>query len=234
MKRFYLAITNNCNRSCEFCSMFSRPGLQSFMSLAWIKEKLDTEKWGFEVQLEGGEPCIHPEFVSIIRYLNEHPYCIKIILTTNASTLPWKEADLIDWFKLFDKPFVIKPSINHHLIKRDKHLFYKCQNMKKAIKYFTNGQLILNVRLRRSAETNDDKWIVDELNKRNLLDCSNVFYIQRYGFAAEDEKYELPFVIENPLDFYLYSPDGKNFGQDLIARSEHMKKLMIDNVYLTV
>ena len=234
MKRFYLAITNNCNRSCEFCSMFSRPGLQSFMSLDWIEEKFASEKCEFEVQLEGGEPCIHPEFVDIVRYFNEHPHCSKIILTTNATTLPWKKGELFDWLSLFKKPFVIKPSVNHHLIERDKNLFLKCENMKFMMKYLENGQLILNVRLRRDVETNDDKWITDELKERNLLDCSNVFYIQRYGFAADDEKYELPFVIENPLDFYLYSPDCKNFGQDLIARSEHMKKLMVDNQCQTV
>ena len=81
----------------------------------------------------------------------------------------------------------------------------------------------MNVRLRKN--DTDDQYIIDLLEKHHLKDISSIYFYQRYGYAEDETDYDLPFIIENPVDFHLYSPDGKNFGTDLIARSEHMKKL---------
>ncbi len=228
MIRFYLAITNSCNRECEFCSMYSRPGLETHMSLEWIHDKFDDIKQDFEVQLEGGEPMVHPDWSSIFLYFNDHDKCKKIIITTNATKLPRSVNGFVEYFKMFKKPFVFKPSVNHHLLERDPHLLDKCENMKKALEKFPNGSLLINVRRRKGVE-NDDMAIVHELTKRGLTPNANIFFIQRYGFASNKEEYDLPFIIENPMDFHLYSPDGFDFGHDLIVRSSHMKDLMVDN-----
>ena len=247
MLKFYLAITNNCNRACKFCSMYSRPGLKSFMSLDWIKVKFDAIDKPFEVQLEGGEPTIHPEYNDILRYFDLHPMCMTIIITTNGTTLPASYNELDVYFRSgpIITPLIFKVSVNEYLLSRDENLFAKCENLKmffdpnfqqpfplrrqENLKRFLDPDvmqtLILNVRLRRGVR-NDDAWIVDELKKRELFGCSNVFYWQRYGFASDMEEYEPPFIVENPVDFHLYSPDCIDFGQDLIARSKHMKTLL--------
>jgi hypothetical protein len=233
MKRYYLAITNSCNRECEFCSMFSRPGLNTYMSIEWIKEKFDGMEDEFEIQLEGGEPMIHPDWSHIFLYFNEHPQCKKIIITTNATKLPRSVNGFVEYFKMFKKPFVFKPSVNHHLIDHDIHLFERCSSIKEALKQFPSGQLIINVRRRKGVQ-DDDKWICQELSVRGLIDCSNIFFIQRYGFASTMAEYDMPFIVTNPMDFHLYSPDGMDFGQDLLARSQHMKELMVDNQLVKV
>lgn len=64
-----------------------------------------------------------------------------------------------------------------------------------------------------------------ELQVRGLIECSNIFFIQRYGKYEGKEEYDLPFIVANPMDFYLYSPDGQNFGQELVRRSKHMEEL---------
>ncbi len=199
------------------------------MSLAWIKAKFDGIDQNFEVQLEGGEPTIHPEYDAILRYFDLHPKCMTIIITTNGTTLPESQYDLEDYFHRLGPlitPLIFKVSVNEYLLSKDGCLFIKCENLKKIFADpWLQYKLVLNVRLRRGVE-NDDAWIVEQLKNRGLFECSNVFYWQRYGFASDMEEYEPPFIVENPVDFHLYSPDGVDFGQDLIARSKHMKTLM--------
>jgi hypothetical protein len=89
-------------------------------------------------------------------------------------------------------------------------------------KNIPNLTVLFNVRLDK---TEDDEMIKDTLDELGLTAHSNIFYYQRYGYAKDVEKFDLPFIIPNPVDFYLISPDGTNFGTDLIARSEHMKDL---------
>lgn len=192
--------------------------------MEWIANKFDNIDDEFEVQLEGGEPMIHPEYDKILSYFNSHPKCIKIILTTNGTLLPYKEEELIEYFKKITKPFLLKPSVNHYLAKRDVHIWERCVNIKKVFQTMPNMTLLLNVR-RRKGVMFDEEWLVEMLKMKNLEDCSNVFFLQRYGFAKNEMSYELPFIVKNPVEFYLYSPDGKNFDQDLIARSNHMEEL---------
>ena len=128
---------------------------------------------------------------------------------------------------LYKKPLLLKPSINNHLIEKDVNLFDKMEAIADAIQSIKDGfKLCFNVRKRGD----QDQWIVDELEKRNLLDVSNVFYFQKYGRASNKEDFEAPFIINNPVEFYLISPDGEVFPSSspncLVERSEHMKNLI--------
>jgi MoaA/NifB/PqqE/SkfB family radical SAM enzyme len=228
MKRFYLAITNDCNRACECCSMYSKPGLQSYLSMTWIEKKFDDMTEEFQVQLEGGEPMVHPNYYNILYYFNAHPKCTKIIVTTNGTRLPHTFLGLAEEFDPITKPILIKPSINEYLRRLDSYIWTRCEALKLLSESKNNFELLINVRLRKGVD-NDDEGILKFLHRFRLTECSNIFFFQRYGLASDMEQYEPPFIIENPMDFYLYSPDGIDFGQDLIARSNHMKKLMVDN-----
>ena len=56
-----------------------------------------------------------------------------------------------------------------------------------------------------------------------LMPVSNVFYLQRYGFASDESDWEPPAPVWH--EFSLVNPDGRMFGPDLIARSEAMRVL---------
>lgn len=238
MKRLYFAITNFCNKSCELCSCHSNPKQKVFLPFDKFVGLLPKDE-DYEVQLEGGEPFLHPDFEKMLKYCSKDNNCIKITIGTNASLLNYVYKDsgldfdesvrgIFNYFLNFSKPITLKPSINYHLIYHDALHLDKCEAIKRAfegLRLLNNKyELIFNVRKRK--EPNDD-WLDVELKNRGLFDCSNVFYYQRYGYAKDNMELDEPFVIENPVDFHLISPDGKDFKQDLTARSLWMEGLEV-------
>lgn len=194
------------------------------MSLDWITNFFDKIIEPYEIQLEGGEPTIHPEYNKILNYFYHSPNCVKIVLTTNGTSFSTDVNVLRSYFENYtEKEFIIKPSINEYLIRKDKNLLETYQNLVNITKDFPNIKIIFNVRKRKN-NTNDQE-LVDELIKRNLHEYSNIFFYQKYGKARKMEEYEEPFIIENPVDFHLMTPDGHDFGMDMIGRSEYMKNL---------
>lgn len=238
MKRFYFALTNFCNRSCELCSCFSDPTRKTFITATNFYKYLVED---YEIQLEGGEPLIHPLFYSFLEYVEHDPLCKRVILCTNSVKVPWKytngELDivkskdaLLKWFTLFNKkPFTLKPSINKHLVDHDKYHYQKMQVLQEAFKEFqwqVPAELIFNVRrLKNEDGSPADADILENLKQYDLLDASQVYFYQRYGKAEHNEELDLPYVIQHPVDFYLISPDGLDFKTDLVSRAEHMKTL---------
>lgn len=223
MKRYYFALTNDCNHSCEYCSCYSRPGKETYLSLSTYKTYIDSSEDRIEVQFEGGEPLLHEQFYEMIDYAINTNRCDRIIITTNSKNIPYtKENEWLDFIRSSSVDFILKPSINFHLYKNQDNLFEKLSNIYVYSKTISNLDVTFNVRLDKSK---NDEVILNNIDKYGLKDKSNIFYFQRYGYAKDNEKFELPFIIENPVEFYLISPDGKNFDKDLIARSEHMRSL---------
>lgn len=231
MLRYYLPITNHCNRACKYCCVYSNPSKKTFMSFDWIKTFFDDIKKPYEIQLEGGEPTIHPDYDNIFDYFYNSPNCIRIVLTTNGTSFTKTIENggieyLREYFEKYSqKEFLIKPSINEYLIKKDPKIWKTYEILVDSIKDIKNVQVVFNVRRRKNKKTDDDEWLVDELRKRDFLKISNVFFYQRYGLAKDMNEYDEPFIICNPVDFHLMTPDGKDFGMDMIARSEYMKNL---------
>ena len=95
--------------------------------------------------MEGGEPLLHPNLDDMIFHAQDTGRCTKVTLGTNASLLPYAYSDLkqntaskLDpnksverlkhFFLKYAQPFVLKPSINYHLIETDNfHLDKKDQ-----------------------------------------------------------------------------------------------------------
>ena len=222
MKRFYFALTNNCNRSCKYCSCFSRPDKGTFLTFEIIKDYIDSTDSEFQIQLEGGEPLLHPDFHQIIEYAVNTGRCDKVILTSNFAIVD--DVDTFFHYLNFDglKSFLVKPSINYDLYKEDPNFFIKMKDIKDTLVEYPKFELKFNVRLDK---TRDDNIVLYGLREYNLMEDSNIFHYQRYGYASNNLDFDLPFVITDHVDFNLISPDGKDFGMDLIARSEHMKTL---------
>lgn len=240
MKRYYFAVTNQCNRECPLCSCYAGPSKKTFLTVDAFRETL-IENDTFEVQFEGGEPLVHPKLMEMVAIARNTGRCLRIILCTNGVLLPYKylrngELDrqktvesLINYFRTFGEPFVLKPSINAHLIERDQKHIEKAELIKDAfeeLKKTGRYSLIFNVRRnKKPLSPDEDAWLVEELRRRNLDKISKIFFYQRYGKASSREELELPFIISNPVEFYLINPDGSNHGTDLTERAEAMGRL---------
>lgn len=220
-RRIYFALTNRCNRECPWCSTYSSPKKSTFLSLDDFKRSLppDTD---LEVQLEGGEPTVHPEFWRFVEIARANPYVKKIILCTNGVRLPREKNRLAAWLQRLGSPLTLKLSINHHLLEHDPGLIELAATLKDIFLDGTQRTLVLNVRLRKTAP-DQDQWVLDAVKKAGLLPWANAFFLQRYGKASGELDWELPFIVAD--EFTLINPEGSAEGTDLIARSEAMGKL---------
>ncbi len=220
--RVYAALTNHCNRACPWCSTCSSPRGATFLSLANYTASFP-QTGLFQVQLEGGEPTVHPQFMEFVKIARENSRCTHVILCTNGVLLP-RSADTLRMFvERLGAPLTIKMSINHYLLDRDPGLINLARQLLDLLSDMGGERLlVLNVRLRRGYEE-DDKRVRQLVEDAGLLPHANVFYLQRYGFASNEMGWEMPAPIWDK--FSLVNPDGSVYGPDLIARSEGMRRL---------
>ena len=214
-KRLYVNITNKCNVECPFCCMYSSPRNNRFMSFDTFKHIVDETDGSFELQLEGGEPLLHKNL--FLEYAVSTNRCTKIILLTNGILLEEHINRLIDFSSWNQILLEIKVSINYFLIEKNENHIKKMADLAFATKYIPSIDMVFNVRKRNEK----DEDIETELKHYGILEQSNVFYLQSYGKLKDSEEYEKPIIVQNIEDWSLYASDGKCFGQDLIARSEH-------------
>jgi len=220
--RVYVALTNHCNRSCPWCSTCSSPRGNSWLSLADFERSLPAEG-PFQVQLEGGEPTLHPEFWEFVRSARAHPRCTHLVICTNGVVSPRQPARLRAWVQRLGAPLTLKLSINHHLLDQDAGLLDLAVALRDCFRELGGDRtFVVNVRLRRGYE-DDDRRVRDAVVRAGLLPCANVFYLQRYGLAADEQGWDPPAPVWDR--FSLVNPDGRVYGPNLIARSEGMRKL---------
>jgi MoaA/NifB/PqqE/SkfB family radical SAM enzyme len=217
--RVYATLTNHCNRSCPWCSTCSSPRGSTFLGLDALLAALPAEG-PFEVQLEGGEPTVHPRWLEMLDACRAHPRCERIVLCTNGAAIPRDPRRLAAWLARVGSPITLKLSVNHHLLDHDPGLLALAASLRDAIS--SPDLLVLNVRRRRGAP-DDDAAIVRALEDAGLLPHANVFFLQRYGFARDEASWEPPHLVGH--DFRFVMPDGAVLGPDLVARSEAMRVL---------
>jgi hypothetical protein len=220
--RLYVATTNHCNRACPWCSTCSSPRGRTFIDVAAYVACLPASE-PFEVQLEGGEPTIHPQFFELVARARAQPRCLRVIVVTNGVVLPRERAALHDYVSRLGAPLTIKLSINHHLLARDRDLLELAAALRDTFEQLGGDrELVLNVRLRPDAPGRD-AWVEEAVAAAGLGELANVFWLQAYGFAATRAGWEQPFVVGR--NFTLINPDGSAHGPDLIGRSEAMRVL---------
>lgn len=234
--RYYFAITTDCNRSCPWCSTYSKPGKKTFLSQENFIKLLPKEGI-FEVQFEGGEPTLHPHLFWMVKQCRKTRRCNSVVLCTNGVLFPFKyRSNLIDnekskislsnYFLKFGHPLTIKLSLNHHLFEHDKLIFKKARlivDVIEDLKSIGDFKIILNVRRRNNRKYNYDKLILEHLSHHALEPYANIFFLQAYGKNKDNKLAEKPFLVG--YNFTLFNPDGKSFGNDLFSRSEAMKGL---------
>jgi MoaA/NifB/PqqE/SkfB family radical SAM enzyme len=220
--RVYVALTNHCNRSCPWCSTCSSPQGTTWLSPDDFSACFPSEGL-FQVQLEGGEPTIHPQFWRFVELAREHPRCTHLVLCTNGVVIPRNRSRLAAWIERLGTPLTIKLSVNHHLLDHDSGLIDLATAIRDLfVKMGGERMLVINVRLRRGHE-DDDRNVREAVDQSGLLPIANVFFLQRYGFGSTETGWDLPAPVSDR--FSLVNPDGRIFGPDLIARSEAMRAL---------
>jgi cyclic pyranopterin phosphate synthase len=225
-KRFYFSLNNVCNVNCEFCAMHSGTDKSTYLDFNRYKEILDKNKDFFELQLEGGEPLLNPDFYLFMEYAKYTKKCNKIIISTNGILLKKHIQRITDFITFSKIPIHIKMSINYSLVsdyeKMNKNIFKYARDMYLATEFIENLKLSFNVRLRHSDK---DKWLIEKLKENKIYEISDIYELQKYGKLENNKSYDKPFINQNIDDFYLYSSDGINFAQNLIKRSNHEKTL---------
>ncbi len=220
--RVYAALTNHCNRACPWCSTCSSPAGGTFLTLDDLERGLPPEG-SFELQLEGGEPTVHPRFWDFVARARTIERCTRLVLCTNGVVFPRSPDRLVTWLERLGAPLTVKLSFNHHLLDHDPGLVDLARGTREALRALGGERLfVLNVRLRRGVE-DDDRRVVDAVRAAGLLEDANVFYLQRYGFAEGESSWEEPFLVSR--DFRFVNPDGRVLGPDLLARSAAMRVL---------
>jgi MoaA/NifB/PqqE/SkfB family radical SAM enzyme len=220
--RVYFALTNHCNRACPWCSTCSSPRGGTWLSLADYAGRFPATG-PFQVQLEGGEPTLHPDFWEFVRLAREHPRCTHLVLCTNGVVLPRQPDRLRAWLVCLGTPVTVKLSVNHHLLDEDPGLIALAQGVRDLFAELGGERLlVVNVRLRRGRE-DDDRRVREVVESAGLLPHTNVFFLQRYGFASGEMGWDPPAPVWDR--FTLVNPDGSAYGPDLVARSEGMRRL---------
>src|SRR5262249_863434 len=146
----------------------------------------------FQLQLEGGEPTLHPRFWDFVALARGHPRCTHLVLCTNGVVLPRAPAKLRAWVERLGTPLTLKLSLNHHLLENADGLVEVACGLGDLFGELGGERLlVLNVRLRRGY-ADDDRDVYQAVERAGLLSFANVFYLQRYGFAAGESGWELP------------------------------------------
>src|SRR5438105_231878 len=127
--RLYFALTNHCNRSCPWCSTCSSPAGGTWLTLDDYASAFP-DSGPFQVQLEGGEPTLHPDFWQFVERAQAHPRCTLLVLCTNGVVLPRQRDKLRAWLLRLGTPLTIKLSINHHLLDHDSQLLELALSMR--------------------------------------------------------------------------------------------------------
>jgi hypothetical protein len=213
--RLYAAITNHCNRACPWCSVYASPVRRTFLPPEALAEHFPPEGL-FELQLEGGEPTTHPEFWQIVRLARAEARLTRLVLCTNGVLIPRSLPRLDEWLAALGRPLLLKLSVNHHLLAKDRGL------LDLAGRLAERCDLVLNVRRRRGAP-GDDAWVMEQVRAAGLAHLANDFFLQRYGLASGREEWDEPFSVRD--GYIMVNPDGSRFAANLVARSEAMGAL---------
>lgn len=218
--RVYVALTNACNRACPWCSTYSSPERQTYIDDDAFVAALPAAG-PFELQLEGGEPTLHPRLFELLALAHATGRVTHTILCTNGVRLPRRPAALDAWLGRWPRPLTIKVSVNHHLVERDAGHVEAVAGLAAACDR-QGIECVVNLR-RRPAAPDADEWVRAAVEAAGLMPSTNDFWLQRYGMASDDDTLDAPYLAGT--GFTLINPDGVAHGTDLIARSEAMGAL---------
>lgn len=96
-------IVDHCNLKCRGCSHFSglsKPSFRNFLAFDRDMERLAAIEEVQTLRIMGGEPLLHPDYLSFFRSARAHFPHAKIVLVTNGILLHTIVADIPDLNRL--------------------------------------------------------------------------------------------------------------------------------------
>ena len=212
--KYYINITNKCDYACPFCCMYSSPANKTFMSFETLVKVVNTLDVPTIIQLEGGEPLLHPHIILFLEYLATRELVSEIIIDTNAAHLN----DLIDVIvgisERNKKRITIKPSYNSYLKKMNPDLLKKLRLLISACEFLEYIRFEVNVRAYNKEE-------LDILEAEIGKYPHNAYLFNKYGRANDRDDLVEPYITPTFDSWQLISCDGKFFGNNLIERSKY-------------
>ena len=212
MKKIYINLTNHCNLNCWFCCMSSGPDKNRYIEIPKFLGILEKEKPDI-IQLEGGEPLCHPDFLLLLglaaRYSKE-----EIVIDTNGILLENVIDSIVKISEIYKKKITIKPSFNEILESRldELKLLLSSLDFLEYIKYE------VNVRGRNDEELERYRKELGWLGEK-----ANYHLFNSYGRLSGKSEYPEIQINNTWSEWGIYSSDGKYFGKDLIRRSNDEK-----------
>jgi len=79
-----LHLTDRCDNRCAFCMVSAATGRRRDLPLSRVREVVGAQNPGSRVDLFGGEPTLHPEFLEIVRTVAELGHTLSV--ASNAHT----------------------------------------------------------------------------------------------------------------------------------------------------
>lgn len=224
----YVNITNNCDMNCKFCCMYSSPSKTTFMDFEKFQEIIDVETSPDEinsvgVQLEGGEPTMHPDFLLFLMYLVKNEKIKQITIMSNGKNIiehKYLLPTLVNIVNWYDTNILLKISVNYetmHQVSLEDLSFLEF-----SIRYIKNLNLLLNGRYEHEKEKDNLEMLLKEYG---LLNRTNLYQLQAYGRYSNKNELEKPVIVPKYKYWNIYACDGTPFQNDLIARSEYEKGL---------
>lgn len=229
MNKIYINITNRCNYSCPFCCMYSSPDGNIFMPFDKYKEIVDENiaslPDGLIIQLEGGEPTLHPNLFLFLEYAANLDGVDRIVVDTNGKTLDATVDKIIEIAERNRKYITVKPSINTYLMSMDKGMLKRCDLLASACEFLEYFDMEFNIRYRND---NDLALLKEHLKDLLPRDYFRYSLHQFNAYGRMEGSTECPPIKITPTydNWSIYSCDGICFGQDLEARSEHERLLI--------
>ena len=225
MERLYINITSKCNYFCPFCCMSSSPLRKEEMTFDKFKEIVDGyDGKDIEIQIEGGEPTIHPAFWLFVEYSFFKNNVSRVIVDTNGHNL-YKIIDhFVEISERHGKKLTIKASDNHYIReKRGTKIVDEYISLISALEFVENVELLINLRGYTESEVAEMKNNYKTQTK-DFTPFVNGFTFNRYGRLKNDKR--LPEIIINRTvdTFHCYDSEGNYYGENLYKRAEHEEK----------
>lgn len=233
--KIYINLTNRCNLKCPFCFMYSSPLNDINMKWEVFTSIIDNtfKDKHFEVQLGGGETTLYPQFIQAVEYCLKNTNVDIVMIDTNGFTLSSYIQSLYQLSEQYQKPIILKISINYWLIKQRpthikqlENILQNYQNAKflryiPSIRYRMPQSLDQDIfmELKQSPTFNNIKWIghpIEFIGRAKDLGVSNLT-------ISNDiiPHYCLPII---------FASDGKCFYEDWNGRMNYEKSIAKDPV----
>jgi hypothetical protein len=114
MTKVRLLLSPICNAMCYYCHNEGQVGSNGFMSMEVVRTTIEEMEGISEVVLSGGEPTLHPEVVSIARYLSSRSIYTSIVTNGRLPRVIDELLPLVDEVKIHVDsldPFLYKNSM---------------------------------------------------------------------------------------------------------------------------